>query len=171
MPRYVAFLRGVSPMNLKMIELKQCLEAAGFDKVQTVLSSGNVAFNARAASEAALERRIEKSMHKELGRTFFTIVRPVTRLRAILDSNPYAGFRLSANSKRVITFSREPQTLGRPLPIRFKEACIVACTGREIFTLYAQVPGQPEFLKLIEKSFGKNITTRTWESVSKSAAA
>lgn len=31
MPRYVAFLRGVSPMNLKMPDLKHCLENAGFD--------------------------------------------------------------------------------------------------------------------------------------------
>ena len=46
MPRFVAFLRGVSPMNLKMTDLKQCLEAAGFTEVKTILSSGNVAFNA-----------------------------------------------------------------------------------------------------------------------------
>jgi uncharacterized protein (DUF1697 family) len=56
MPRYLAFLRGVSPMNAKMSELKRCFEAAGFTDVKTVLASGNVAFNARAASEAALER-------------------------------------------------------------------------------------------------------------------
>ena len=30
MPRYVAFLRGVSPMNAKMPELKAAFEAAGF---------------------------------------------------------------------------------------------------------------------------------------------
>ena len=30
MPRYAAFLRGVTPMNLKMPELKAAFEAAGF---------------------------------------------------------------------------------------------------------------------------------------------
>jgi uncharacterized protein (DUF1697 family) len=50
MPRYLAFLRGVSPMNAKMSELKRCFEAAGYTDVKTVLSSGNVAFDARAAS-------------------------------------------------------------------------------------------------------------------------
>ncbi|GIW42749.1 MAG: hypothetical protein KatS3mg077_0031 [Candidatus Binatia bacterium] len=44
MTRFVALLRGVSPMNLKMAELKQCLEAGGFTEVKTILSSGNVAF-------------------------------------------------------------------------------------------------------------------------------
>jgi len=46
MQRYVAFLRGVSPMNCKMPELKRCFEAAGFADVRTLLSSGNVAFSA-----------------------------------------------------------------------------------------------------------------------------
>ena len=59
MARYVAFLRAVSPMNAKMPELKKCFEAVGFTDVKTVLSSGNVIFNARAASEAALEHKAE----------------------------------------------------------------------------------------------------------------
>ena len=57
MPRYAAFLRGVSPMNAKMPELKRAFEAAGFTGVRTVISSGNVVFDARRASESALQRR------------------------------------------------------------------------------------------------------------------
>ena len=75
MPRYVAFLRGVSPMNAKMPELKRCFEEAGFGDVRTVLSSGNVVFDARAGSGPALARRIEEAMKERLGRTFHTIVR------------------------------------------------------------------------------------------------
>ena len=56
-PRYVAFLRGVSPMNAKMPALKSCFEAEGFSGVRTLLSSGNVVFNARSLSLATLERR------------------------------------------------------------------------------------------------------------------
>jgi len=33
MPRYAAFLRGVSPMNAKMPEVQQAFEAAGFTDV------------------------------------------------------------------------------------------------------------------------------------------
>jgi uncharacterized protein (DUF1697 family) len=42
MTLYAAFLRGVSPMNAKMPELKKCFEDAGFSEVRTLLSSGNV---------------------------------------------------------------------------------------------------------------------------------
>ena len=62
MPRYVAFLRGVSPMNAKMPELKNCFEAEGFTDVRTLLSSGNVVFNARSSSVAALERRADTNI-------------------------------------------------------------------------------------------------------------
>ena len=54
MPRYIALLRGVSPMNCKMPELKAAFESAGFSNVKTLLSSGNVAFDARSAAEATL---------------------------------------------------------------------------------------------------------------------
>ncbi|MGC4085554.1 MAG: DUF1697 domain-containing protein [Vicinamibacterales bacterium] len=43
MPRYVAFLRGVSPTNASMPDLKRAFERAGFTDVKTILSSGNVA--------------------------------------------------------------------------------------------------------------------------------
>ena len=47
---YAAFLRGVSPMNAKMPEVKRCFEAAGFTDVKTLLSSGNVVFGAKAGA-------------------------------------------------------------------------------------------------------------------------
>src|SRR5437867_2310693 len=107
MPRYAAFLRGVSPMNAKMPDLKKAFEAAGFTDVRTLLSSGNVVFGATSASEAALQRKAEAAMTKKLGRTFVTIVRPIDTLRQLLASDPYAAFRLPAGAKRIVTFLRE----------------------------------------------------------------
>lgn len=171
MPRYVAFLRGVSPMNAKMSELKGCFEAAGFTEVKTVLSSGNVVFNARAASEAALERKAERAMAKQLKRAFHTIVRPVNDLRELLGANPYAHFRLPANSKRVITFLREPVKTKLSFPLEVDGARILAMNGREILTAYVPNPRGPVFMALIEKTFGKNVTTRTLDTVKKCATA
>jgi len=57
MRRYAAFLRGVMPMNCRMPALKAAFEAAGFEDVKTLLSSGNVVFSARSASETSLEGR------------------------------------------------------------------------------------------------------------------
>src|SRR5688572_2190624 len=75
MPRYAAFLRGVSPMNAAMPELKRGFEAAGFIEVKTVLGSGNVVFTAEKVAVARLQSEAEAAMEKHLDRTFLMIVR------------------------------------------------------------------------------------------------
>jgi uncharacterized protein (DUF1697 family) len=171
MPRYVAFLRGVSPMNAKMPELKRCFEQAGFGNVKTVLASGNVVFDSRAGSELALARRIEAAMDKHLDRNFYTIVRSVDVLRELIESDPYKAYRLSADAKRIVTFLRQPRKPVPTLPAEVEGARILAIDGSEIFTAYVPQPGNPAFMRLIEKTFGAEITTRTWDTVKKCAAA
>src|SRR5215469_18887746 len=107
MARYVAFLRGVSPLNLTMADFKRCLETAGYSKVKTVLSSGNAAFDSSSKSAAVIERQIEATFTKQLGRSFYTIVRSVEELQGLIERDPYSGFALSSNAKRVVTFSRK----------------------------------------------------------------
>ncbi|HYP90220.1 MAG TPA: DUF1697 domain-containing protein, partial [Polyangiaceae bacterium] len=82
--RYVALLRGVSPLNAKMPELARAFELAAFTDVKTVLGSGNVLFSARAASEAALIKKAEAAMKQHLGSAFVTQVRAVEELRELL---------------------------------------------------------------------------------------
>jgi uncharacterized protein (DUF1697 family) len=171
MPRYAAFLRGVSPMNATMPELGRCFELAGFTDVRTVLSSGNVVFSARAASEAALERKAEAAMAKQLGRAFYTIVRPTSALQQLIESDPYAAFRLSSAAKRVVTFLREPHKTKLSLPLEVDGARILAVNGCEVFTAYVRSPRGPVFMTLIERTFGANVTTRTWDTVRKCATA
>ena len=168
MRRYAAFLRGVTPMNARMSDLKRCLEDAGFDDVRTLLSSGNVLLSAPAASEASIERRVESALETGLGRTFLTIARPVEALRAIVDTDPFAGFDVPAGAKRVVTFLRaSPAKLS--LPIEVDGARILCLRGREVFTAYVRSPRGPVFMTLIEKTFGDAVTTRTWDTVRKVA--
>ncbi|TMB30585.1 MAG: DUF1697 domain-containing protein [Deltaproteobacteria bacterium] len=169
MKRYAAFLRGVSPMNAKMPELKKAFEAAGFTDVKTVLSSGNVVFSAPGAPQAALEHKAEAAMKKSLGSAFATIVRPIEALRRILDSNPYEGFRLKPGAKRVVTFLREEPKVGVKLPPELDGARILRIQDGEVFSAYVPGPRGPVFMTLIEKTFGKDVTTRTWDTVMKVA--
>src|SRR5262249_7253630 len=86
MPTYAAFLRGVTPLNAKMSELKKCFEAAGLTDVRTVLGSGNAVFETRSAARATLERKLEAAMEKDLRRVFATTVRSIDELEALLAS-------------------------------------------------------------------------------------
>jgi uncharacterized protein (DUF1697 family) len=169
MARYVAFLRGVSPMNAKMTELTRCFESVGFTDVKTVLSSGNVVFTSSLRSVAAVERTAEAAMAKKLTRAFYTIVRPVEELKKMIEADPFARFDLPADAKRVVTFVREARRPAQPLPIEMDGARIHAVAGCEIFTSYVRSVNGPVFMTLIEKTFGKDVTTRTWETVMKCA--
>jgi len=169
MPRYAAFLRGVSPMNAKMADVKRAFEAAGFTDVKTLLSSGNVVFSARGGAEASLERKAEAAMLEGLGRRFLTIVRSIDALRELLASDPYRAFRLTPAAKRIVTFLRDKPAAKLALPIEKDRARILSLKGKEAFSAYLRTPKGPVFMTLIEKTLGKEQTTRTWETVIKVA--
>ena len=158
-------------MNAKMPELRQAFEAAGFTKVKTVISSGNVVFDARGAGSASLQRRAEAAMDERLGHGFLTIVRPVAALHAMLAADPYRGFRLAPAAKRIVTFLREAPAASLPLPIELDGARLLRLDGSELYSAYVPNTRGAVFMTLIEKTFGKELTTRTWDTVAKVARA
>lgn len=170
MPRYAALLRGVSPMNAKMPELRRAFERAGFTDVVTVISSGNVVFDAAKASNRALEKKAEAAMEEHLGKPFLTIVRPVEELKQLLERDPFRRYRLAPKAKPIVTFLRDDPAKKLKLPIEQDGATIHAMVGQEIFSSYLPTPKGPVFMTLIEKTFGTAVTTRTWETVRKIAA-
>jgi uncharacterized protein (DUF1697 family) len=171
MPRYIALLRGVTPTNLKMSDLKRCLEMAGYTKVKTILSSGNVVFDSASGSVAAIELRIEAALTKRLGRSFYTIVRAAQELNDLIEADPYAAFDLPDDAKRVVTFARKLPALKAPLPIEREGAQILAAGSREAFIAYLPSRRGAIFMELIKANFGSEVTTRTWETVKKCAKA
>ena len=156
-------------MNAKMPELKKAFESARFTDVKTLLSSGNVVFSARVASEASLQRKAEAAMMQRLGSAFLTIVRSLDALRDMLASDPYRAVRLDPGAKRIVTFLRNRPTSKLALPIEFEGARILAVKGCDVFSAYVRNPKGPVFMTLIEKTFGKEATTRTWDTVAKVA--
>jgi uncharacterized protein (DUF1697 family) len=157
------------PMNCKMPALRAAFEAAGFTDVKTVLGSGNVVFDARSTSEQALEQRAEAAMHEHLSQAFFTIVRPIEHLRQLLTTDPYKRFKVSPKAKRIVTFLRGRPKAKIALPVQLDGARILAMKDREIFSAYLPNPKGPVFMALIHKTFGKDQTTRTWDTVAKVA--
>jgi uncharacterized protein (DUF1697 family) len=137
--------------------------------VKTILSSGNVVFTAPSATEAALQRKAEAAMTKQLGRTFLTIVRRVDALREMLASDPYCTVRPPPEGKRIVTFLRERPKSKLTLPAEVDGARILAVKDSEAFSAYVPSPKGAVFMTLIEKTFGTEVTTRTWETVTKVA--
>jgi uncharacterized protein (DUF1697 family) len=158
-------------MNAKMPVLKACFEAAGFTHVRTVLSSGNVAFDTALSDESEIEEIAEATMAKHLGRSFHTIVRPSPFLAELLKSDPYAAHGIPAHAKRVVTFMRDARQPKLALPLAQDQASVFLVTGREAFTAYVPTDKGVVFMRLIERAFGKDVTTRTVETIAKCVLA
>ena len=163
MTSYAAFLRGVSPMNAKSHELVRAYEKAGFTDVATVAASGNVVFRAAGALKA-IEKRAEAATK------FAPFVRPIAELEELLASDPYADFDLPRAAKRVITFLRARPHPLPDLPATREKATIYTVVGREALSAYVVQPGNPVFMALLDATFGKDITTRTWDSLARVVA-
>ena len=108
-------------------------------------------------------------MMQQLGHAFLTIVRQLDALREMVASDPYGAFRLSPTAKRIVTFLREKPESKLALPIELEGARILLMRGGEIYSAYVPTPKGPVFMTLIEKTFGKEQTTRTWDTVAKVA--
>lgn len=102
-------------------------------------------------------------MEKRLGRAFPAIVRPLEELRELVAADPFGAFRTQPGSKRIVTFLRE-------LPVELEGAHVLGVVGREAFSAYVRSPKGPVFMTLIERTFGKEVTTRTWDTAMKVAA-
>lgn len=91
MPRFVALLRAINVggRTVKMTELCALFEQARLSNVQSVIASGNVLFDTRAADAAALERRIEAALLKGLGYEVATFVRTGAELDAVVAHDPF----------------------------------------------------------------------------------
>jgi uncharacterized protein (DUF1697 family) len=154
-------------MNLKMPALQAALEEAGFSDVKTLLSSGNVVFSGRRATDVAIEKKVEAAIEKKVGKRFGVIVRSIDELEALIAAEPYQALRVPAAAKRVVTFLRSKPEAKLKLPPELDGARIWVVRGREALSAYTRSDKGPVFMALIEKTFGKDVTTRTWDTVLK----
>lgn len=172
--RQVAFLRGVSPLNTRMPALKAAFETMGYRDVRTVLTSGNVVFSSARRPGPALASAIEAGLATQLSRHYPVILRSAAQLQRLLDHDPFAGMALAPDAKRLVTLlgHAKPSNAQRvTLPITRGGAGIVALNESEALTVYAPADQGPIAMALIERTFGKGVTTRSWETIRKCASA
>lgn len=73
-----------------MDQLRRIFESLRFGNVSTLITSGNVLFEARQAP-AALEAMIEQRLQRDLGYAVATFVRTIDEMKAVADHRPFEG--------------------------------------------------------------------------------
>jgi len=169
---YVAFLRGINVGGntlISMDDLKKAFASLGFANIRTVLASGNVVFETSEKNPAVLTTKIEQKLKTRFGFDITVIVRTAEQINVLVASKPFKKTKVTAQTRLHVTFLPPSVDGGLKVSERLKgpgyETVRVSegelCSVVEV----SANGGTSDLMKVLEKQFGRKITTRTWNTV------
>ena len=173
MKKYIVLLRGINVGGHKkvpMADLKKLLEKTGFHNVNTLLASGNVVFESDEENNNKLLEKITSALEKKFGFSIPVVLRGFSDIEILIILDPFKSIKVTPKTRLYATFlSEKPKKkslTGYTSPDKsFK---IISAEKDTIFSvLDAAIAKTPEVMGVLEKEYGKNITTRNWNTVVK----
>jgi uncharacterized protein (DUF1697 family) len=168
--RYAAFLRGVNVggVNLKMADVARAFEDAGFTEVRTILASGNVVLESRAAVDA-VRKKAEKALRDAFGYDAWVLAYDIKTVAAISKAFPFT--REVEGHHSYVTFVTDEDVLGELAELA-KGAGPDEKIKRGKGVIYWQVPKTGTLDTTLGKTMGKkryktSTTTRNLRTLDK----
>jgi uncharacterized protein (DUF1697 family) len=175
MPEYAAFLRGINVggRTVKMDVLRGAFEALGYRDVRSVQASGNVLFSAVERGPEKLAAAIRAGLKVELDLETAVALRSAGQVREMVEARPFEGLDVTPRTRLYVTFlAGEPGPgVGAPFESQDADMWILRVEGRDVYSTVelSETRGTLDLMKKLEEAFGKNITTRNWNTVLKVA--
>jgi uncharacterized protein (DUF1697 family) len=179
MALWFAFLRGINlgKRQVRMAELKTCLEAAGFDAIKTVLASGNIRVRAEGKTEA-IRARLETAIQAQFGFPVGVVLRSEDAFGAMLANHPFARLDPQADVTRHVLMFDRALPPGLRLEDRKGHTEILRIDPRDIYIAGYRQPdgryteGVEAVLKPLYAQVGKDglDTMRNWNTIEKMQA-
>ena len=161
---------------LAMVSLRGAFEGMGFENVRTVQASGNVLFDAtdeRAGTGGRpdtelLEARIEGGLEGTFGYRIGVTVRRLADLERLVASDPFGGVAVDPATRRYVTFLSRSAATGAEISPPF-DLPLLKVTEHAVLSAITLAPGlgTTELMGWLEKRFGKDVTTRNWNTILK----
>jgi uncharacterized protein (DUF1697 family) len=171
---YIALLRGINVGGNKkvpMADLKKLLEKNGYKDVKTLLASGNVIFSTVKMDEKKLEKDLEALLEKHFKFSIPVLIRTVESIQKLINANPFKGIKETPDTRLYITFLSEKPTSKLKIPYVSpgKEFKILSVSSTEIVSILviSEKVKTTEAMNILEKEYGKRVTTRNWNTVLK----
>lgn len=103
MPRYVAFLRGMNlgRRRLSNATLVAAFHTLGFEQAWPFLASGNVVFETRKQSPAALTNKLEQGLERELAYPVPTFLRSAEDVHRLAAHTPFDEAVLAGTTRNL----------------------------------------------------------------------
>lgn len=178
LPSYVVLLRGINVGGNKkvpMADLKTMMEKMGHKNVKTLLTSGNAIFDSVTTDIDALRHGLEKQFEKTFGFTSSMIIRPIPAIKTLITSDPFRSIVVQPETRLYVTFlgTKPTSTLKIPYETPEKDFRILRVTDGEVCSVLtvSDARKSTDSMNILEKEFGRNVTTRNWNTVMKMVAS
>ncbi|MEP7103402.1 MAG: DUF1697 domain-containing protein [Candidatus Dojkabacteria bacterium] len=170
---YIALLRGINVggHTIRMRDLIAAFKAQGFINVNTILASGNVVFDNVTMDEEDIANSIERKLLKQFGFNVPVLLRTQKDIQRLINSDPFKDIKVINETRLYVSFlSDKPKSnLSIPYESPEKDFKIIRVTSTEVCSVLTLSPerGTTDAMKILEKEYGKKITTRNWNTVLK----
>ena len=169
--RYVAFLRGINVgrhHNVPMAELRLIMEELGFEKVITLLNSGNIIFDATTKYPEDLEKKISEKLEKTFNFQIPTIIKNSKSIIELFNDVPFQHEEMHKDIRLYISFLRKRIQIDLATPWTSSDSAYKIIEIREtaiLSVLDLSLSKTPNTMENLENVFGKDITTRNWNTI------
>jgi uncharacterized protein (DUF1697 family) len=167
----VCFLRGINVgghHKVTMADLRKELQKLKFENVVTLLNSGNIIFDSNIENIANLEKKISNHLNKKFGFPVPAIVKKSEEINMLWNSNPFKGVKLTKDIRLYVSFIRENKNTKLMLPQKSPDKPFSVIEMRDkiiLSVLDLSLSKTPKAMEALEKEFGKDITTRNWNTI------
>lgn len=171
--KYVALLRGINVggRTVKMDKLQQALKSKGFQNVKTILASGNVVFESSGKSVSSIQKKIRDIIKSAFGFDVELMVCTEEQINSLIKSNPFKSIKVTPNTKLYVTFLSEEAKPKMKIPYESpeKDIRILHVKDKTVSSMVILSPqkGTLDLMDILEREFGKKITTRNWNTILK----
>lgn len=175
--RYVALLRGINVGGnniIKMVDLRQVFEAAGYREVTTYIQSGNVVFTAppSAPAKAKLTAAVESMLGEAFAYESRVVLLSAREMALVVEEAPQRFGTDPARYRYDVLFVKPPLEPGEALAqVPTNPAVDVASAGSHAlyFRRLVAKATQSRLSKLVAQPVYKSLTIRNWNTTRKLA--
>lgn len=175
--KYVAFLRGINVGGNKKVpmeDLRKAFADMGFPNAKTLLNTGNVVFESNETNHTKIKQIIEDQLENTFGWRIDVFLRTQESLQKCVSDNPFKNIVITKDTRLYVTFLPDETVSSLKIPYVSENNLFEILTIKDnaLFSVLTilQDGDSLKLMDMIGKNFGKQITTRNWNTINKLAS-
>ena len=108
-------------------------------------------------------------LEKTFGHEIDVLVRTIESLQKLADHNPFAGVKVTPQTRLYVTFLSENPNSNLKIPYKSPDGNfkIIQASSSEVCSVATLSPNSRtvDLMSILEKEYGKRVTTRNWNTI------